>query len=500
MNAISANPASNNTVEPCAICLDTLHTTGRGGKSVSSVVPCGHMFHSECIYQWSIKHLTCPVGRRVIMKQEVILPLPSNWQEQMIEGAQSGNQAQVLALLNRGAPVDANLPHSATPFAVAARKKHFAIAQMLAARGSTDPVGQFFMGQIYMEGTGPKKNLSVAMDYFSKSAEQGNVDAQFRLGCIYMFGKGAQKNERLAIKWLEMAADKQDTRAEGILGSLYARNDLRVRDLNKSVKLLQRAANKGLALAQNLLGFMCWKGIGVFSDVAKAQSLLEKATNQGHAMALVNLSRIYLENNNSHERSQKLRGVVPLLKQAAQQSNPEVLTTLAELYLQGIGVEKDSTRALQLYKRAADLGSVHAHRQLGLMYSTGEFLPPDYDLSHAHFHRAAKQGDPVAHYHLGIRSHANNHFSNALFHFQSAAEKGFAEAQYHLGCMYLNSPDIQDRSKAMRWFHEAAGNGHKNAQEYITISFSHPLYPLTDESRLKLMKYDEKLPLQIFSD
>lgn len=501
MNAISANQASAKTAELCTICLDTLHTTESAGKSVSSVIPCGHKFHSECIYQWTAKHLTCPVGRRVIIKQEVILPLPDNWQELMIDGAKNGNQVQVLALLKRGAPVDANLPHSETPFAVAARKKHFATAQMLAAHGSTDPEGQFLMGQIYMEGTGPKKNQALAMDYFFKSADQGNVEAQLWLGCMYMSGKGGTKNNHLAIKWLQMAADQDDIRAEGFLGCLYASGDARVRDLNKSVTLLQRAANKGLAMAQNRLGFLYWKGIHGFSDVAKAQRLFQKATNQGHIMALVNLGRIYLENNNIQERSQKLRGLVTLLEKAAQRSHPEVLTLLADIYLQGISVDRDFTRALELFKRAADLGNIHAHRQLGLIYSTDKFIPPDYDLSHAHFQKAANQGDPVAHYHLGVRSYDNHHFPTALFHFQSAADKGFAEAQYHLGCMYLTSPDNPEaRNKAMRWFREAARNGHKKAQEYVKTSYSNLTYPLTDENAMKRMKYDEKLPLQIFSE
>ena len=501
MNAISANPASAKTAELCTICLDTLHSTGSAGKSVSSVNPCGHVFHSECIYQWTTKHLTCPVGRRIIIKQEVILPLPDNWQELMIEGAQNGNQVQVLALLKRGAPVDANLPHSATPFAVAARKKHFATAQMLAAHGSTDPEGQFLMGQSYMEGTGPEKNQALAMDYFFKSADQGYVEAQLRLGYMYMYGKGVTQDNHLAIKWLQMAADQEDTRAEGFLGCLYASSDVKVRDLDKSVKLLQRAANKGLAMAQNRLGFLYWKGLHGVCDVAKAESLLQKATNQGHIMALVTLGRIYLENTNIHERSQKLRGVVTLLEKVAQRPHPEVLTLLADIYLQVTSVDRDSTRALELYKRAADLGNIHAHRQLGLMYSTGKFIPPDYDLSHAHFLKAAMQGDPVAHYHLGVRAYANHRFQKAMHHLQSAADKGIVDAQYHLGCIYLNSPDNPDaKKKAVHWFRKAAGNGHKKAQEHIIPSYRNLIFPLTDENPMKRMKYDETLPLQIFSE
>lgn len=42
--------------DPCAICLDDLRTTKRARQ-----LPCGHIFHSQCVDPWVLHRLTCPL-------------------------------------------------------------------------------------------------------------------------------------------------------------------------------------------------------------------------------------------------------------------------------------------------------------------------------------------------------------------------------------------------------------------------------------------------------
>lgn len=460
------------------------------------------MFHSHCIYRWAIDHITCPIGRQIIVKQEVQHPLPRNWQELMVEGARDGDREAIKVLLVRGAQVDADRPHSETPFALAARNGHFTLALMLSTLGSTDPEGQFHLGQMYMEGAGTKKNVLEAMDLYRKSAEQGNAEAQLCLGCLYMHGNGVKKCNHMAIKWLQMAADQQDTKAEGFLGCIYAGDDVTVRDLDKGVKLLHKAANKGFTEAQNRLGYLYWKGIHVISNVVKAQRLLRSAADQGHTMAQINLARLYLENKYKEEKAAKHREAVTLLEKAAEKLHPDALTLLAHMHMQGTSVvNKDFARAMELYKMAAELGDVQAHRQLGLIYNSDVFIPADYKLSREHFEKAAGQGDPVAHYHLGLRFREAHQFSPAKYHFEEAAKKGHAEAQFSLACLYFYGYEdtVKTKSMAIRWFKQAASNGHKEAQEFVATHRSSwgPHTPI-DEGPSKRMKYGgTNSPLQM---
>lgn len=454
------------------------------------------MFHSQCIYRWATDHITCPVGRQIIVKQVVQHPLPRNWQELMVEGARDGDQEAIKVLLARGAQVDADRPRSETPFALAARNRHFTVALILATAGSTDPEGQFHLGQMYMEGAGTKKNVTKAKDLYYQSAEQGNTDAQLRLGCMYMHGDEVKKCNHLAIKWLQKAADQEDTKAEGFLGCIYTGDDVTVRDMGKGVKLLHKAADKGFPEAQNRLGCLCWNGIiDGFSNVSKAQRLLQSAADQGHTMAQINLARLYLENKNKKEKVAKHREAVALLEEAAEKRHPDALTLLADMHVQGTcTVNKDFARAMELYKLAAKLGGAQAHRQLGLIYNSDVFMPADYILSREHFEKAAAQGDPVAHYHLGLRFQDAHHFVPAKYHFEEAGKKGHSAAQFSLACMYTdnfkNTPE--SRRKAIHWFKEAASNGHKEAQEFVAehrSSWWGP-YPLIDEGPSKRIKHN----------
>lgn len=53
------------TTEPCAICLDSLDKV-----ATATLLPCGHLFHSECVDSWLQVKPKCPVCRRSIAPEE----------------------------------------------------------------------------------------------------------------------------------------------------------------------------------------------------------------------------------------------------------------------------------------------------------------------------------------------------------------------------------------------------------------------------------------------
>ncbi len=62
----------------------------------------------------------------------------------------------------------------------------------------------FFDGYVALE----KKEYTKALELLSKSANQGNAQAQFFVGKIYDKGYGVTENDRTAIKWYRKAAKK----------------------------------------------------------------------------------------------------------------------------------------------------------------------------------------------------------------------------------------------------------------------------------------------------
>jgi TPR repeat protein len=88
---------------------------------------------------------------------------------------------------------------------------------------------------------------------------------------------------------------------------------------------------------------------------------------------------------------------VALLTRAAQAGSPEAQFELAKLYEQGIGVEPDPARAVDLYQQAADQDYANAINDLGFLhYQGGLGLAPDPEMALRLFERAANLRHPQA--------------------------------------------------------------------------------------------------------
>ena len=60
----------------------------------------------------------------------------------------------------------------------------------------------------YFLGKDVKKNVEIAIYWYKKLAEAGNIEAIYKLGEIYRYGQGVEKNLSEAVKWLDMAYQK----------------------------------------------------------------------------------------------------------------------------------------------------------------------------------------------------------------------------------------------------------------------------------------------------
>lgn len=65
---------------------------------------------------------------------------------------------------------------------------------------SGDPVSQFELGHAYHTGVGLGKDMLLALHWYHKAAEQGNLGAGLMLGQIYRLGEGIERNYPEAVK------------------------------------------------------------------------------------------------------------------------------------------------------------------------------------------------------------------------------------------------------------------------------------------------------------
>ena len=138
------------------------------------------------------------------------------------------------------------------------------------------------------------KDYKAALKFFTKAGDMGNSNAQNYLGWMYQNGYGAKKNNVEAMKWYRKAAEKGNADAQYNLAFMYEKGYGVTPNYAEAVKWYLKAAEQGDVSAQNNLGYMYEKGFGVTKDYAKAEEWFQKAlvTDPGNEIAKKNLAYV----------------------------------------------------------------------------------------------------------------------------------------------------------------------------------------------------------------
>lgn len=81
------------------------------------------------------------------------------------------------------------------------------------------------LGWAYYEGEGVPRDLTEAVKWWRKAADQGHLKAQASLGWAYYKGEGVPKDYAEAVKWYRKAAEKGDANAQSNLGWAYYKGE-----------------------------------------------------------------------------------------------------------------------------------------------------------------------------------------------------------------------------------------------------------------------------------
>ena len=74
-------------------------------------------------------------------------------------------------------------------------------------------------------GNGVEQSYEKAVYWFTKSAKQGDADAQFSLGMAYYDGLGIEKNKSKAIEWIQNACKNYNKYACNFLNKNIGKTD-----------------------------------------------------------------------------------------------------------------------------------------------------------------------------------------------------------------------------------------------------------------------------------
>ena len=123
--------------------------------------------------------------------------------------------------------------------------------------------------------------INEAVYWYTKSAEQGNTQAQVNLGFMYLNGIGIEKDASKAAKLFSAPSEKDDAKAQYFLGQAYLHGDGIEKNENKSFVLFKKSAEQGHVDAQAQLGFAYSLGQGVEVNMAEALKWFRKASSKG---------------------------------------------------------------------------------------------------------------------------------------------------------------------------------------------------------------------------
>ena len=210
-------------------------------------------------------------------------------------------------------------------------------------------------------------------------------------------------------------------------------------------------------------------------NYTEAMACFQKAAEKGNAEAEYNIADLYLNGlgvEEDHETSAEW------LKKSAEKDYPEAQNMLAVMYYGGVGVPQDYEKAAKWAKRAAAYDMVDAQYVLADLYIDGRGVPQDYNKAAELFLKVEKKGGDLAKeaqsvlailYLEGLGVPQSD--DKAVEMLRKASGLSLAEAQFRIGELYnKGNKDLnikQDVDKTVKWFRRAAENGHAQAQNYM---------------------------------
>ncbi|OZJ04680.1 hypothetical protein BZG36_02545 [Bifiguratus adelaidae] len=209
--------------------------------------------------------------------------------------------------------------------------------------------------------------------------------------------------------------------------------------------------------------------------LAEAEKLLKQLAARGHSQSQYYLANLYASGMLSKKGKNEFDKAFPLYVQATKHHHPDAAYRAAKCYEDGLGARKDSSKAVQFYRKASTLNHPGAMYRLGIAELNGELgISKNPRDGVKWLKRAAEAATPeyphalheLAQLHeRGVENvvFVDHEYSVSLY--GQAAELGYAPSAFRLGECYeygkLGCP--QDPALSIHYYTVAARQGHREA-------------------------------------
>lgn len=229
-------------------------------------------------------------------------------------------------------------------------------------------LSQYRLGMKYYYGKGVKTDRTRGMEWLTRSARNGNRDAQYELYLIKNEKQEPFSRNSEALQWLAKAAENGHVDALFQMAVVTIFNPDDKDRVKNSLLWIKKAAEAGHPQAQNTMGSACEEGVEVEKNLPEALTWYEKSAAQGNGTALGNLARLYATGTGVPKNTGK---AFELYEKALEKNDPETQLVFARFYRDGIHVEKNEAKAFELYQKSANQMYLPAITEMIAIYESG---------------------------------------------------------------------------------------------------------------------------------
>ena len=218
-------------------------------------------------------------------------------------------------------------------------------------------------------------------------------------------------------------------KAKIVLGNIYIDGlGLAHADFAKAMACYTEAANANDADAQYIIAMLYYTGRGVHQSYPEAAKWLEKSALNGNVTAQSDLGEMYYRGKGiPRDYSQALKW----FEMATEQNDAKAMFFLGGMYnSKNQGVQTNTLKTAELWRKSAALGYPNAEFYLGQMYMIGRGgITQNADSAMIWINKAANDNCVDAQFFLGERALATGDIETAKEWYGKAAEKGLQKAQ-----------------------------------------------------------------------
>ena len=303
-------------------------------------------------------------------------------------------------------------------------------------------------------------------------SQRGNVLAVYDLGKLYSTDKLGEKSEEISIAkytqalqgflQIEPNSKKLKPYVQYRIGKMFCYGLGTEQNYQKAFEWFERSAKQKNKFAQFSLANLYYYGSGIEKDLSQAFLWYQRSSSQGQPYAAYSIAQMYrygeyvTKDNDTAQRyyKQALSGFLKI--ENDDMANDDLFYKLGQMFKLGLGTDSDVTKAIEYFRRSAEMNNKNGLFEYGKALLTGEHIPQNTDSAVKLLEKAVKLKNINAKRFLALEyisgEHLEQDFEKGIALLTECADSGDVIACYRLGKIYLQGEIMpQNLDKAERY-------------------------------------------------